>query len=77
MTPSRAAPEPVNASIRPIPAVSLVIPTHNHVSYLARAIDSVLAQDYPQLELIVLKDGSNDGTCAERKQTLLMCTAAW
>lgn len=42
--------------------VSIVIPTFNQAGYLGEAIESVLAQDYPQIELIVLDDGSSDET---------------
>lgn len=47
------------------PAVSIVVPTRNRAAWLPRALDSVLAQDYPDLELVVVVDGEgDDGTRA-------------
>ncbi len=45
-----------------LPTVSIVIPAYNHARFLATAIDSVLSQDYPHVELMVLNDGSTDET---------------
>jgi glycosyltransferase involved in cell wall biosynthesis len=42
--------------------VSVIVPVFNGERYLAEAIESVLEQDYPDLELIVIDDGSTDGT---------------
>jgi glycosyltransferase involved in cell wall biosynthesis len=44
------------------PLVSCVITFLNARPYLASAIESVLAQDYPHWELILVDDGSNDGS---------------
>lgn len=44
------------------PLVSVIIPCYNHESYVEAAIRSVIAQDYENIELIVLDDGSKDGS---------------
>lgn len=44
------------------PPVAIVIPTYNRASLVGRAIDSVLAQSYPNIQVIVVDDGSRDGT---------------
>lgn len=46
------------------PQVSVVIPAHNAAWCVGRAIDSVLAQSFSDFELIVVDDGSSDGTAA-------------
>jgi GT2 family glycosyltransferase len=45
-----------------LPLVSVIIPTYNRAEFLDETIESVLVQDYDNVELIVLDDGSIDHT---------------
>ncbi len=45
-----------------VPKVSILMAVHNEEPFLPEAIESVLAQDYPDLEVVVSDDGSTDRT---------------
>lgn len=45
-----------------IPAVSFILPTYNRRHTLDRAVRSLVAQNYPDWEIVVVDDGSTDGT---------------
>jgi glycosyltransferase involved in cell wall biosynthesis len=56
-------PERISLALRPsvgTPPVSIVTPCFNHGRWLRECVDSVRAQDYPDIEMIVVDDGSSE-----------------
>ena len=49
-------------SMTALPLVTVCMPAHNEERYIVEAVDSVLAQTYPNVEVICIDDGSTDGT---------------
>ena len=52
---------PVN---RALPLISVVVPVYNVEQYLEECIDSILDQTYPNIEVVLVDDGSTDGCSA-------------
>ncbi len=46
------------------PKISVIVPVYNVERYLARCVDSILAQGYANLDVILVDDGSSDGSGA-------------
>ena len=45
-----------------MPMVSIIVPVYNAEKVISRCVDSILQQDYQDFELILMNDGSKDGT---------------
>lgn len=55
------------------PLVSVVIPAYNAETHIAASLESIIAQDYPNLEVIVVNDASTDDTEAAVQHILAGC----
>lgn len=58
-----------------LPLITVVIPAYNHEKYVREAIDSVLEQTYPNIELLVVDDGSSDRTWKAIREMEPACRA--
>lgn len=44
------------------PLVTVIVPAYNHEDYVVECVQSILEQDYPNMDVIVINDGSTDST---------------
>jgi glycosyltransferase involved in cell wall biosynthesis len=59
-----------NATGAAQPTVAVVVPCYNHARFVERAIESTFSQTYRQIELIVIDDGSTDGSTQIARRAL-------
>lgn len=57
------------------PLVSMVIPSYNHERYIHACIKSVIEQDYSNIELIIIDDGSTDSSRHKIAELVPACTS--
>lgn len=55
------------------PLISVIVPAYNHQDYIQQTLRSIIAQTYPNLELIIINDGSKDNTDAKIIEMLPEC----
>lgn len=59
---SRVSPQPRGETGPDRPLISVVTPTHNRARYVAEAVNSALSQEFRDVEVVVVDDGSTDDT---------------
>ena len=52
----------MNKQLPENPLISVIVPCYNHAHYLQDALESIYSQGYSNIEIIVVDDGSTDGT---------------
>lgn len=62
---------PTEVDYKPTMKISTIVPAYNCQSYLRRAVESLLATQYKELEIVIIDDGSSDGTLAVANQLAL------
>lgn len=55
------------------PLVSIIIPCYNHADFVQDCIKSVIKQDYKNIELIIIDDGSKDSSVKKIKEMIPAC----
>ena len=60
-------------AVEPFPLVSMCIPVYNHERFVRASIESVIAQTYQNIELIIIDDGSKDSSVAVISELLDAC----
>ena len=52
----------IDKKIKKIPLISVIIPAYNCAEYIKKSVDSVLSQDFEDIEIVVINDASTDNT---------------
>ncbi len=65
---SRSLDEESDIPLADPPLVSVIVPARNEAHNIARCVTSILSATYPNLEVIVVDDNSNDGTASAAQQ---------
>lgn len=55
------------------PIISIITPAYNHEAYIQATIHSVLNQDFPSIEFLIIDDGSTDTTCKKIEELESLC----
>lgn len=59
-----ALPRPAKEEASEEPLISVIVPVYNTKTYLQKCVDSILSQTYTHLEILLVDDGSTDGSGA-------------